>query len=221
MRKFDVITFDCYGTLIDWEAGIGSAVQSAAQAAGVTVERGEIIALHHEIEPTVQADTYRSYRQVLREVAGGIAARLGWDPGQSDLDFLPNSVVSWPPFTDTNQVLRWLKQEGYRLGILSNVDDDLLEGSLRQFDVAFDFVVTAQSVRSYKPAPAHFVEARKLIGEDRWLHAAQSYFHDIAPAGELNIPAFWVNRKRESPPGSARPLAEADTLAGMMEWLRG
>ena len=125
----------------------------------------------------------------------------------------------WPPFADTNAALERLAAAGYRLGILSNVDDDLLAGTRRHFTVTFDPVVTAQQVRSYKPAHGHFLTARERLGGARWLHAAQSYFHDVTPARALAIPVAWINRKREAPSGTARPDRELTTLRDLADWL--
>jgi 2-haloalkanoic acid dehalogenase type II len=220
-RNYDVITFDCYGTLIDWESGISNAIRAAAGTAGLDPSREQIVRHYHEVEPMVQAAAYRPYRQVLCDVAVAVAERLGWSLQRTDSHFLPNSLVAWPAFPDTNSALRNLRERGYRLGILSNVDDDLLAGTVNNLSVEFDIIVTAQQVRAYKPKHAHFVSARELIGDRRWLHAAQSYFHDVEPAVELEIPAFWVNRKRDEPTGNARPVAQAETLTGLVEWLDG
>jgi 2-haloacid dehalogenase/putative hydrolase of the HAD superfamily len=211
-----LITFDCYGTLVDWETGISHAI---AAAAGVTLSFPDIIRAYHEVEPAVQAGSYKSYRDVLREVATGVVGRLGCALAPDDAGFLAESLADWPPFPDTNAALERLSSSGYRLGILSNVDDDLLAGTLRHLSVDFDVLVTAEQVKSYKPAHPHFERARELAGSYRWLHAAQSWFHDIAPATELSIPVFWVNRKGEEPLGEARPLADARSLDGLVGWL--
>jgi 2-haloacid dehalogenase/putative hydrolase of the HAD superfamily len=216
---FDIITFDCYGTLIDWEAGISGAFASQARNDGMSLERDEIIRAYHEVEPTVEAAGYRAYRDVLRDTAVGVAARLGWRLDPQRAAFLAASLPEWPEFADTNATLRRLRNQGYRLGILSNVDDDLLRSTLGRFTVEFDLLVTAEQVRSYKPAHGHFAQARQSIGDARWLHAAQSYFHDVAPASELGIPVVWVNRKAEQPAGEARPLGEVTTLAELPGWL--
>jgi 2-haloalkanoic acid dehalogenase type II len=219
MRRHDVLTFDCYGTLIDWERGIGDAFAAAARADGVAVDRAAMLAAYHEIEPVVQAERYRSYRDVLALTARRVAEQLGWRLAAGRETFLPESLPSWPAFPDTNEALRRLAAAGHRLAILSNVDDDLLAGTRRHLTVAFDFVVTAQQVGSYKPAPAHFEAARKRIGDARWLHVAQSYFHDVVPARRLGIAAAWINRKRERAAGAERPDVEFSTLAEAADWL--
>ncbi len=217
---WDVITFDCYGTLIDWERGIGEAFERAAAAAGVTVQRADVLRLYHEIEPVVEAERYRRYRDVLTETAVRVAARLGWPLSPERAAFLAESLPGWPPFPDTDPALRRLAAAGYRLGILSNVDDDLLAGTRRHFSVEFPLIVTAQQVGSYKPAPGHFRTARARIAGARWLHAAQSYFHDVRPARSLGVPVAWINRHGERRPDDGpEPDRELRDLAALADWL--
>jgi 2-haloalkanoic acid dehalogenase type II len=219
MRRYDVLTFDCYGTLIDWERGLSDAFASAARGAGTVLDRTALLAAYHEIEPIVQAERYRSYREVLALTARRLAERFHWRLSPGDERFLADSLPSWPPFGDTNAALRRMAEAGHRLAILSNVDDDLLAGTRRHLDVDFDFVVTAQQVGAYKPALAHWDAARKRIGDARWLHVAQSYFHDIVPARRLGIASAWINRTRQKPSGAERPDVEFATLAEAADWL--
>jgi 2-haloacid dehalogenase/putative hydrolase of the HAD superfamily len=221
MRRWDVVTFDCYGTLIDWETGIAGAFREAARATGTALDVGAALAAYHEIEPVVQAEAFRSYREVLAESARRVAARLGWRLPAERAGFLAESLPSWPPFADTNAALDRLAAAGCRLGILSNVDDDLLAGTRRRLAPVFDpaLVVTAQQVRSYKPAPAHFEEARRRIGGAPWVHAAQSLFHDVAPTRALGIPGVWINRQGQRPAGPSGALADFRTLAEFADWL--
>jgi 2-haloalkanoic acid dehalogenase type II len=213
MSRFDVLTFDCYGTLIDWERGIAEAFAAAARADGVTLELAAILRAYHAIEPAVQAERYRRYRDVLALTARAVAERLDWALASGREAFLPESLPTWPPFPDTNDALRRLRAAGHRLAILSNVDDDLLAGTRRHLTVEFDFVVTAQQVGSYKPAPGHFLAARARIGPARWLPIAQSYFHDVQPARAHGIPTAWINRKAERPLDAGGPDHEFRTLA--------
>lgn len=220
MTSYGVLTFDCYGTLVDWERGIVDACREAARADGVALDPATILAIHAEAEPAIQADGFRNYRAVLTEVALVIARDTGWRLSRDRAGFLAESVPTWPPFPDTNPALEALSRRGFRLGILSNVDDDLLAGTLRHLRARFDLLVTAEQVRAYKPAPAHFHRARARIGARTWLHVAQSFFHDIAPALNLGIPAIWVNRKAEQPPEVASaPLAEVRDLEELAAWL--
>jgi 2-haloalkanoic acid dehalogenase type II len=217
-RAYDVITFDCYGTLIDWDRGIVGAFKSAVAATGGRLDPGRIFEVYEGIEAEVEAEGYRSYRDVLTESARRVAGRLGWALPEERTGFLAESLPFWNPFPDTNAALERLFQAGSQLGILSNVDDDLLAGTRKHFTVPFDPIVTAQQVRSYKPADGHFVTARERIGGRRWLHAAQSHFHDVTPARRHRIPTAWINRKRQIR-GEPRPDRELSTLTELADWL--
>jgi 2-haloacid dehalogenase/putative hydrolase of the HAD superfamily len=219
-RRYDVVTFDCYGTLVDWEEGIGTAFVREAAEDGLVLDRSRVLTAYHELEPQIEAVAYRSYREVQAVTAIRVAQRLGWLLSAERARFLADSLPDWKPFSDTNAALEQLVASGYRLGILSNVDDDLLSATRRHFKVSFDVVVTAQQVRSYKPAPGHFEEARRRVGDARWLHAAQSFFHDVVPARNLGIPVAWVNRKAERASGVIRPDLEVRNLTELAGALR-
>jgi 2-haloalkanoic acid dehalogenase type II len=216
---YDVITFDCYGTLIDWEGGISAAFARAMAADARQLDRAQMLKAYAEIEPAVEAETYRPYRDVLTETAQRVANRLGWPLSPEQVSFLAESLPAWQPFADTNQALERLVKAGYSLGILSNVDDDLLAGTRCHFTVTFDLIVTAQQVGSYKPTHRHFIEARQRLGDKRWLHAAQSYFHDVIPARALGIPVAWINRKHELASDGGRAEREFHTLTELADWL--
>lgn len=218
-RPYDVITFDCYGTLIDWQGGIGDAFASAAAADSVTLNRVDILKAYAEIEPIVEAASYRPYREVLEETARQVATRLGWRLNPAGASFLPESLPTWRPFPDTNSALQRLAAAGHRLGILSNVDDDLLAATRRHFPVDFELIVTAQQVGSYKPAHGHFELARLRLGEARWLHAAQSYFHDIKPAQAFGVPVAWINRHAEAVSDGGAPERQFRDLGELADWL--
>jgi 2-haloalkanoic acid dehalogenase type II len=219
MKTYDVLTFDCYGTLIDWERGITEAFAAEARRGGRTVDRDAVLAAYHAIEPKVEAEEFRCYREILASTAMGVAERLAWPLPQDRAGFLAESLPSWPPFPDTNPALKRLAAAGLRLGILSNVDDDLLAGTLRNLEASFDPIVTAEQVRSYKPAHGHFLTARAGTGGIRWLHAAQSYFHDVAPAKTLGIPVAWINRKQEAAGSSGVPDLEFRNLEELSNWI--
>jgi 2-haloacid dehalogenase/putative hydrolase of the HAD superfamily len=220
MPAFDVITFDCYGTLIDWENGIRDAFRAAAARAGASVPADDVLAAYAEVEPEVEREAFRPYREVLAESAKRVAARFGWTIDGDGSRFLAESLPSWRPFPDTNPALHRLREAGCRLGILSNVDDDLLDRTRTLLDGSFDPVVTAAQVRSYKPGDAHFVEARRRLPSGvRWLHAAQSYFHDVVPCRRLGIPVAWVNRKKETAGSAGPPDREVVNLDGLARWI--
>lgn len=217
-RLYEVITFDCYGTLIDWERGIAEAFARAAGERPLDV--AALLSAYAAIEPVVEAEVYRPYREVLVETARRVAAHLGWDLTAEAARFLAESLPSWPPFPDTNPALERLVAAGYRLGILSNVDTDLLTATRRHLTVSFDIIVTAEQTGSYKPAYGHFLRARERIGDASWLHAAQSYFHDVAPAVALNVPVAWINRKGETlAEGVPGPVYEVRDLTGLADLL--
>jgi 2-haloacid dehalogenase/putative hydrolase of the HAD superfamily len=214
---FDLITFDCYGTLIDWEGGIVRAFQEEAGKDGLKLDPDDIIAAYMKEEPVVEGGPYKSYSDVLTETAGRVASRLGWGIRPERAGFLASSIGDWQPFPDTNAALERLSRR-YTLGILSNTDDDLLAQTRRHFTVDFGLIVTAQQVRSYKPAPAHFVEALGRAGGRRLLHAAQSYFHDIVPTAAMGIPSAWVKRKSEDTAHlDSRPTYVVRDLTGLAD----
>jgi 2-haloalkanoic acid dehalogenase type II len=216
-RPFDIITFDCYGTLIDWEGGIAGAFLEEAQKDGMALHREDVLRAYEHHEPIVEQERYRAYRDVLALTALRVAQDLGWSLG--DGTFLPESLPRWKPFADTNRALERLRAAGYRLGILSNVDDDLLAETRRHFTVDFDLIITAQQVGSYKPAPGHFLAARERIGSAPWLHAAQSNFHDIVPVNAMGLPTAWVNRRGDTPLPGGTPTHEVRDMTGLADLL--
>lgn len=218
-RQYDIVTFDCYGTLVDWESGITDAFLRAAREDGIDLRRDEVLRAYALVEPVVEREQFRLYRDVLTETAARVAHALGWPLAYERGTFLVSSIASWKPFPDTNAALERLRAAGFELGILSNVDDDLLTATRRHFTVEFDLLVTAQQVQSYKPAHGHFLEARRRIGSDRWLHAAQSNYHDIVPANALGIDSAWVNRRSEAPLPGGTPKFEVRDMAGLADLL--
>jgi 2-haloalkanoic acid dehalogenase type II len=215
VARYEVITFDCYGTLIDWESGIQAAFERAAHSDGVTIDHQDLLRTYALIEPAVERETYRTYREVLGETALRVAHALGWRLSYSE--FLVESLPSWKPFPDTNPALERLRRAGIRLGILSNVDDDLIAATRKHLTVDFDVIVTAQQVHSYKPAHAHFLTARQRIGNAPWLHAAQSNLHDIVPANQLGIANAWINRRGEKALPGGSPTYEFANLTQLAD----
>lgn len=215
-QAFDIITFDCYGTLIDWEAGISSAFQHEASKDGLTLDRMAIIDAYMAAEPVVESN-YRTYREVQVECVIAVAKKLNWSINADRTHFLTDSLPQWQPFADTNDALERLKSR-YQLGILSNIDNDLLAATRRHFTVEFDLIITAQELKSYKPGHAHFNTAQERLAGKRLLHAAQSHFHDVIPCRALGIPVVWVNRNHETlHEGDVHPDAEVRNLAGLAE----
>ena len=220
MAHYDIVTFDCYGRLIDWESGIAGAFEEAMARDGIRIERDDVLRAYAAIEPLVEQERYRSYRDVLTETAMRVANMHGWPLAYSRAGFLAESLPLWKPFADTNRSLERLRAAGYKLGLLTNCDDDLIAATRRNhFTVDIDLVITAQQVHDYKPAPAHFEAARSRIGNARWLHAAQSNFHDIVPCNVFNVPNAWINRKRETALAGGTPTREFSDLVGLADWL--
>ncbi len=231
LTRFEALTFDCYGTLIDWERGILAALRPWTHRHGVACDDDYLLGRYAAAEAAAETGAWRPYREVLGTVLETLARDLGarFDPEEREL--LPRSVGDWPPFPDTVASLAALGKR-YRLAIVSNIDDALfLETANRQLKTRFDQVITAEQVRSYKPGPAHFHEALKRLGLDRSkvLHVAQSLYHDIAPARALGFSTVWVNRRAGRPGSGATPPAEAKpdlevydlqsliTLSGLMK----
>jgi 2-haloacid dehalogenase len=207
------VTFDSYGTLIDWESGAFDAFQKEADRDGFTLDRNEVVPRFIETSREIQSGSYELYAEVLRRTAVRVAKELEWDLEPSRSQFLPNSVPAWPPFRETNaQLERFAKK--YEIGILSNIDDKLLGATRRHFRVDFDLVVTAQQVRSYKPDPAHFKEcARRIGGKSGWVHIGSGYETDIEPCLKMRVPVIWVNRHGEKiESGQKKPTEEVKTL---------
>ncbi len=204
------MTFDCYGTLIDWEQGILSALRPLCERSGVVAHDDELLVAFARAEAHVERGYFRPYRDVLREVVKQLAITFGVPAGEWDPDTLVESLPSWPPFPDTVESLRALAG-WYPLGVVSNVDDDLFEATRALLEVDFDWVITSARAQAYKPAHRVFRVARDRIGvhPSRIVHVAQSRFHDIAPARLLGWNTVWVNRRRGARDGGATVPAEA------------
>ncbi|HZY47544.1 MAG TPA: haloacid dehalogenase type II [Candidatus Bathyarchaeia archaeon] len=221
MQDLEVITFDCYGTLIDWETGIRTAFKQTLENLGLSkTEEAKVFDLYEKEERRIESETYRPYRRVLAEALSAAAGSIGQRIPERSLGILSEQLPNWRPFSDTNPALQRLAPK-YKLGILSNVDNELLSGTLKHLSVPFDLLVTAEKVRSYKPRPKHFQEARKWIGNRGWLHVAASLYHDIEPACRLGINSVWVNRKKSSEGQEYRGKIsrEVNDLAQLADWL--
>lgn len=203
--RIEWVSFDCYGTLVDWETGIATAVSQALEPHGMHKDTPEILRLFADAEPRVQnSRTFKEYRVVLREVMSLIGSGAGVQFTEAEMDSLPESLVRWPVFPDVLEALTALKSR-YRLAIISNVDDDLFHGSAREMGIDFDAVITSQQARAYKPDLRNFeIAARTMaVEKERWLHVGESLYHDIGPANRLGIKSVWVNRPERG--GGTRP----------------
>ncbi len=224
--RFDALTFDCYGTLIDWEQGLLAALNALLDRhAARTPGEDALLCLYAELESEAQRGPYRRYREVLAEVCRGIADRHGITLATGEDGSLAESIREWPAFADTPDALRVLKRR-YRLAVLSNIDRDLFARSAPKLGVELDALVTAEDVRSYKPGHAHFLRGLEVLGlpRGRVLHVAQSRYHDIAPASALGFATIWVNRQVDrhgaTTPSAAKADLEVPDLATLASILR-
>lgn len=210
-------TFDCYGTLIDWNAGIRSALAEIWPAD----DPEALLRAFHEVEPVLEADGARSYQEVLTQAVVDISNARGRVVPDGARTSLADSLPSWEPFPEVSASLALLRDLGWRIGILSNTDPDYLDASLELIGVPVDETVVASEIGSYKPAPAHWEVFSNRTGADPagHIHVAASLFHDIEPAAGLGIPSVWINRLGES---SAIPrAAELPELAALPTTLEG
>jgi 2-haloacid dehalogenase len=220
LNHFAYLSFDCYGTLIDWEQGILNAMRPILAAHEVSRTDDEILELFGELEAAAERGEYRSYRDVLALVADGFGERLGIAITEDERAAFADSVGDWPAFPDSAASLQTLASH-YKLAILSNIDDALFALSAKRLGVDFAEVVTAQQIGSYKPNPRNFQRLieRLDVPQDQILHVAQSLFHDIEPAKAIGLTTVWVNRRHDrpgfgaTPPASATPDLEVPDLA--------
>jgi 2-haloacid dehalogenase len=208
--RFEALTFDCYGTLIDWETGILAALRPNLAAGGVEPPDDELLEAFGRAEARAEAGPYRRYRDVLATCLEDVCREYGVQPSPAAAAAFGASVADWPAFPDSHDALVRLKTR-FRLGVITNCDDDLFAASNRRLAVEFDWVVTAEGVGSYKPDPRNFEAAIARIGlpRERILHVAQSLFHDHVPAKRLGLSTVWIDRRQGRPGSGATPRAQA------------
>lgn len=222
------LTFDCYGTLVDWESGILDTLRRLISTRKPHMADADLLASFGETESSVQAGAYQPYREVLAEVSLRLMTRYGIEPSADETESLARGLPDWPVFPDTRAALGALTQQ-FRLAVVSNIDDDLFAGTCSRLGVDFDEVVTAEQVRSYKPRTAHFeaILQRLELPVSGVVHVAQSLYHDIAPANDLGITTIWVNRRAglagagATPPTQARPDYTVSDLSSVVRLMRG
>jgi 2-haloacid dehalogenase len=210
LTRFKILTFDCYGTLIDWETGIFSAMRPILAAHNKKIPDSELLELYSELELLAEQGDYLRYREVLQSVVRGFGERIGFSPTDAEVRSLPESLANWQPFSDTVEALRQLKSR-YQLAVMSNIDDDLFASTAPKLGIAFNHVITAQQAACYKPCMRIFKLAEERIGVSRehWLHVGQSIYHDVIPAQSLGIATVWVNRPSPRPGSGAAKAASA------------
>ncbi len=226
-NSFEVLSFDCYGTLIDWETGILSALRPVLTSHNQTLDDERILKLYAKIESQLESGDYVSYREILRKVVKELGQRLGFAPALEELNCLVDSLGNWQPFPDTVAALQTLKKK-YCLAIISNTDDDLFARTARHLKVAFDWIVTSGQVKSYKPSLCNFTFALERMGTapEKVLHVAQSIYHDIIPAKSLGLVTVWVNRRKgqegfgATPPAEGKPDLEVPDLKTLVSLMK-
>jgi 2-haloacid dehalogenase len=202
-RRVKWISFDCYGTLVDWLGGFTAILKPIAGES-----TSSLLSAYHRCEPQVEAESYRPYREVLTTTLLRAAREIGMPMTEAQARRLPEQWGKLPIMVDIEATLAELRADGFKLAVLTNCDEDLFAQTQRLFRKPFDLVITAERVRSYKPAPAHFHYFQSKTGADvvHWVHVANSWFHDVAPARELGINCIWLDRESKG----------ADTNGGLL-----
>ena len=207
LRGVEVITFDCYGTLIDWETGILEALRPILRAYCKSLEDQALLSHYAQLEAQIEAGPFLRYREVLAMVVDGLGESLGFSPTAAQRGALAEGLVHWKPFADTVEALRALSRR-FRLGVISNVDADLFAATAEKLEVPFDWIVLAEQVGAYKPSARNFVTAIEATGRpaNAILHAAQSVYHDVIPARVLGLATALITRRGA---GAAKPAEAA------------
>jgi len=208
-------TFDCYGTLIDWNLGIRTELE---RLFGVQ-EAPRLLMRYHELEPQIESEPFRTYREVLTLALERLAQEEGLQLPEGEAGALANSLPDWPPFPEVPAALAELRDRGWKLVLLSNTDRDLIAASQKQLGVPVDLAIVAEDVHSYKPAHGHWERFFDATTADResHVHVAASLFHDIAPARELGLKSVWINRLGEA--AEPKPDRELTDLAPLPDTL--
>ena len=220
MPRFSLITFDCYGTLIDWESGMKNALRNLTKRRNISFDIESLPERYIEIELEIEKEGYRKYKEVLGLGVRRLFEEKGIMLSSEEEKIFADSINTWPPFNETTEVLRKIKGK-YKLAILSNIDEDLIKHSIKLIGVEFDGVITAEQLKSYKPSHGHWKRMMDVfkIPKENVLHVAASYVHDIVPAKELGFQAVWINRKDEKLKGSIKPDYEFRDLRPLVNFL--
>lgn len=225
-NKYNVLTFDCYGTLIDWENGILNALKPVLVRHNIHLSDDDILELYAKLESKIEKSEFVTYKNVLKKIMEEIGSKFGFNLSSSEKDCLVESLKNWQPFSDTVESLQALKDK-FKLVIISNIDDDLFAYSAKHLGINFDYVITAEQVHRYKPALDNFEFAIRKIGvsPDKILHIAQSIYHDIIPAKAVGLSTVWVNRRKgkkgfgATPPASEQADYEVSDLKELVQVL--
>jgi 2-haloacid dehalogenase len=229
-NQFEVVSFDCYGTLIDWESGILPVLKQLLSNREIDFSDDGTLELFAEYESELESDNhdYIKYRDILQQIVQKFGQKFNFEPTETEsgteINCLVDSLKNWQPFPDTVAALSALKQK-YKLAVISNIDDDLFAGTAKHLKVEFDWLITAEQVRSYKPSTRNFEIALETMGiaPEKLLHVAQSVYHDIVPAKALGISTVWVNRRHDKTgfgatmPANGKPDLEVPDLKTLVE----
>lgn len=225
-NQFEVVSFDCYGTLIDWESGILPVLRQLLSSRKIDLSDDATLELFAEFESEFEKSEhdYIKYREILQEIVQQFGKRFNCEPTETELKCLIESIKNWQPFPDTVAALAALKEK-YKLAVISNIDDDLFADTAKHLKVELDWLITAEQVRSYKPSTRNFEIALATMGiaPEKLLHVAQSLYHDIVPAASMGISTVWVNRRHEKTgfgatlPASGQPDWEVPDLKTLLE----
>jgi 2-haloacid dehalogenase len=221
MSEFSLITFDCYGTLIDWEQGMKNSLEELVRKCNRSLDIKPLPDRYIEIELEIEQKGYRKCKEILTLGVRRLFQENGIKLDSQEEGIFADTITIWPPFEETTHVLRKLK-ERYKLAILSNIDEDLIQDSIKLIGVGFDGVITTEQVKSYKPSHGHWIRMREVfqIPKKNVLHVAAGYVHDIVPAKELGFQTAWINRKNEKPKGNIKPDFEFRDLRPLVGLLR-
>jgi len=225
-NQFEFVSFDCYGTLIDWESGILPVLRLLLSSRKIDLSDDATLELFAEFESEFEKSEhdYIKYREILQKIVQQFGKRFNFEPTETELKCLVESIKNWQPFPDTVAALAALKEK-YKLAVISNIDDDLFADTATHLKVELDWLITAEQVRSYKPSTRNFEIALATMGiaPEKLLHVAQSVYHDIVPAASMGISTVWVNRRHEKTgfgatlPASGQPDWEVPDLKTLVE----
>ena len=226
-EQFEVLSFDCYGTLIDWESGLLPILQSLLEKYHIKEHDRVLLESFAQFEADAEKGEFINYRQVLRKVVTQFGVKYALRFTETELNSLGESLKNWQPLHDTVAALKQLKEK-YKLAIISNVDDDLFAETAKHLSIEFDYVITAQQVKAYKPSTRNFEIARDRMGiaPEKWLHIAQSIYHDIVPAKSMGLSTIWVNRRQDKEgsgatlPATAQPDLEVPDLPSLIRKIK-
>lgn len=221
MRPYDLITFDCYGTLIDWEEGMRHALENLASDLDMRIDADKMVARYIQLELGLEQGAYRAYREILQTGLAAVFREKNVSLTEHQSKKFHRALPTWKPFPEVRAVLKKLRNAGYRLAILSNADDAFVRRAAQRIGVKFDRIITAQQIGSYKPAFKHWqkILSATKIPKKRVLHVSSCMIHDVIPASAMGLPCVWINRRRQRQVAIAKPLRVFNDLRPLADML--